>query len=131
MVPRISTSAQRASRWLLDCVWVGWFCLHASSTLSRRPALVHSLWLLVLLKLITPPLVPLRIIPWPEQSAVEDSQVKNRQPLGSVGIALLRCLSIPAHRFSLVKLKAVRPTIISSGQVKLGLGVAALGTSKQ
>ena len=34
---------------------------------SRRPALVHSLWLLVLLKMITPPLVPLRIIPWPEQ----------------------------------------------------------------
>src|SRR5438067_4544129 len=41
---------------------------------SRRPALVHSLWLLVLLKLITPPLVPLRIIPWPEQSAVKESE---------------------------------------------------------
>src|ERR687887_524383 len=27
----------------------------------RRPALAHALWLLVLLKLITPPLVPLRL----------------------------------------------------------------------
>jgi hypothetical protein len=30
--------------------------------LCRRPALVHSLWVLVLLKLITPPLVPLPIL---------------------------------------------------------------------
>src|SRR5208337_5618195 len=30
----------------------------------RRPALAHALWLLVLLKLITPPLVPLPIT-WP------------------------------------------------------------------
>src|SRR5215510_5872185 len=34
---------------------VGRFC--------RRPALVHSLWLLVLLKLVTPPLVQLPV-PW-------------------------------------------------------------------
>src|SRR5437868_6658575 len=48
---------------------------------SRRPALVHSLWLLVLLKMITPPLVPLRIIPWPEQPAVEESEpVADRPP---------------------------------------------------
>src|SRR5262249_5366761 len=35
-----------------------------ASRLCRRPALAHSLWLLVLLKLLTPPLwrVPL---PWP------------------------------------------------------------------
>jgi beta-lactamase regulating signal transducer with metallopeptidase domain len=32
--------------------------------LCRRPALVHSLWLLVLLKLVTPPVVPVRIA-WP------------------------------------------------------------------
>src|SRR3954469_14172856 len=30
----------------------------------RRPALVHSLWLLVLLKLLTPPLLPVPL-PWP------------------------------------------------------------------
>jgi beta-lactamase regulating signal transducer with metallopeptidase domain len=34
----------------------------------RRPALRHSLWLLVLLKLVTPPLVPIPV-PWP--AAVE------------------------------------------------------------
>ena len=34
---------------------------------SRRPALTHSLWLIVLLKLVTPPLVPLAI---PRTSAV-------------------------------------------------------------
>src|SRR5499425_77416 len=30
----------------------------------RRPALAHALWLLVLLKLVTPPLVPVAV-PWP------------------------------------------------------------------
>ena len=33
--------------------------------LCRRPALMHALWLLVLIKLITPPLVTLPM-PWPE-----------------------------------------------------------------
>src|SRR5436305_820920 len=32
--------------------------------LCRRPALTHGLWLLVLLKLVTPPLLSLAI-PWP------------------------------------------------------------------
>jgi hypothetical protein len=36
----------------------------AVSTVYRRPALVHGLWLLVLLKLVTPPLVFLPIA-WP------------------------------------------------------------------
>jgi bla regulator protein blaR1 len=31
----------------------------------RRPALLHSLWLLVLLKLVAPPLLPLRLLPHP------------------------------------------------------------------
>ena len=30
----------------------------------RKPALRHGLWLLVLLKLVTPPLLPLPILPW-------------------------------------------------------------------
>ena len=30
----------------------------------RRPALAHVLWLLVLLKLVTPPMVPVRVLPW-------------------------------------------------------------------
>ena len=36
----------------------------AVSRLCRRPALAHTLWLLVLLKLVTPPLIPLSL-PWP------------------------------------------------------------------
>jgi beta-lactamase regulating signal transducer with metallopeptidase domain len=33
----------------------------AVSSICRRPALVHSLWLLVLIKLITPPIVPVEV----------------------------------------------------------------------
>src|SRR5947209_9666503 len=36
----------------------------AAGWLGRRPALVHGLWLLVLLKLVTPPLLPVHV-PWP------------------------------------------------------------------
>ncbi|MFL5338751.1 MAG: M56 family metallopeptidase, partial [Gemmataceae bacterium] len=35
----------------------------------RRPALAHALWLLVLLKLVTPSFVPLRILPPPAEEA--------------------------------------------------------------
>jgi beta-lactamase regulating signal transducer with metallopeptidase domain len=45
----------------------------AVSRLWRRPALAHALWLLVLIKLITPPLFPVAM-PWPmtvELAAVE------------------------------------------------------------
>jgi beta-lactamase regulating signal transducer with metallopeptidase domain len=45
----------------------------AVGSLCRRPALVHSLWLLVLLKLVTPPLVSVPI-PWlarPDSAAQE------------------------------------------------------------
>lgn len=38
----------------------------AASRLFRRPALTHTLWVLVLLKLVTPPLVPFSL-PWPEE----------------------------------------------------------------
>src|SRR5213080_3539351 len=62
---------------------------------SRRPALVHSLWLLVLLKLITPPLVPLRIIPWPEQAAVEDSESATDRP-PEVGASAVAPPAMPA-----------------------------------
>ena len=36
----------------------------ASWVFRQRPALIHSLWLLVLLKLVTPPVVPFSV-PWP------------------------------------------------------------------
>ena len=37
-----------------------------SRPLARRPAILHGLWLLVLLKLVTPPFYELRL-PWPRQ----------------------------------------------------------------
>jgi beta-lactamase regulating signal transducer with metallopeptidase domain len=44
----------------------------AAAAVSRvcrgRPAVAHSLWLLVLLKLLTPPLLTLRV-PWPDRAA--------------------------------------------------------------
>src|SRR6516225_11506259 len=39
----------------------------------RRPALAHCLWLLVLFKLVTPPLWPVHI-PWPDSRAEIDDQ---------------------------------------------------------
>src|SRR5262249_24754367 len=60
---------------------------------SRRPALVHSLWVLVLLKLVTPPLVSLPVPGWhaaeeapqaasePRREAAEDaSRVRQTSP---------------------------------------------------
>jgi WD40 repeat protein/beta-lactamase regulating signal transducer with metallopeptidase domain len=41
----------------------------AAGRWSRRPALVHSLWLLVLIKLVTPPLIAVPVpIPWPSEA---------------------------------------------------------------
>src|SRR5262245_55640130 len=46
-----------------------------------RPALAHALWLLVLLKLVTPPLVPLRLA-WPfEMEASRDGEEAVNEPL--------------------------------------------------
>jgi beta-lactamase regulating signal transducer with metallopeptidase domain len=53
----------------------------AVSLTCRRPALVHALWLLVLVKLVTPPL--LRIpLPWPAPAGVaeSDAPVLGEQP---------------------------------------------------
>ncbi len=41
---------------------VVWFACRTAA-LRRRPALCHALWLLVLVKLVTPPLVPLPLLP--------------------------------------------------------------------
>jgi bla regulator protein BlaR1 len=51
-----------------------------ASLACRRPALGHSLWLLVLLKLVTPPLVPIRL---PMSRPAESPEVSPRteQPL--------------------------------------------------
>jgi beta-lactamase regulating signal transducer with metallopeptidase domain len=42
--------------------------------LCRRPALAHALWLLVLLKLLTPPLLPVAV-PWPEAAPAQEAAV--------------------------------------------------------
>jgi beta-lactamase regulating signal transducer with metallopeptidase domain len=53
----------------------------AAGRWSRRPALVHGLWVLALLKLVSPPLIPLAILSAPEEpSAIESLPA----PLGDV-----------------------------------------------
>jgi len=58
------------------------FCV---SRFCKKPAVIHGLWLLVLVKLVTPPLVPLRL-PWTYKTAPSLAQqpparVQARQPL--------------------------------------------------
>ena len=43
----------------------------AVALLSRRPALVHSLWLLVLIKLITPPIWQVEVFQLPKAPRAE------------------------------------------------------------
>jgi bla regulator protein BlaR1 len=51
----------------------------AVARFCRRPALRHALWLLVLLKLITPPLVPLSL-PWPRTEEAEPATAEPPPP---------------------------------------------------
>jgi beta-lactamase regulating signal transducer with metallopeptidase domain len=51
----------------------------AACLCRRRPALVHGLWLLVLLKLVTPPLLPVPV-PWPARDAGEESPAPEEPP---------------------------------------------------
>ena len=74
----------------------------AAGRWSRRPALVHSLWLLVLLKLLTPPLVPLSL-PWlasepPPPAAVEPAPELPRMALGPVAPEPVRDAPPPRAR---------------------------------
>ena len=45
--------------------------------LARRPAILHCLWLLVLLKLVTPPLYEIPI-PWPESLSPNEETAVGR-----------------------------------------------------
>jgi beta-lactamase regulating signal transducer with metallopeptidase domain len=59
----------------------------AVARLCRRPALTHTLWLLVLLKLVTPPLIPFSLS-WPaaespSQPAVGEPTVADAEPAES------------------------------------------------
>ena len=51
--------------------------------LARRPAILHCLWLLVLLKLVTPPLYQVPI-PWPESLSSDE---KNCAVIGPAQVA--------------------------------------------
>ncbi|MCH8828790.1 MAG: hypothetical protein IID45_04355, partial [Planctomycetes bacterium] len=52
------------------------------SRLFRRPALIHSLWLLVLIKLVTPPIVPIPIeVSWLERPAQDQVTTPVQEPL--------------------------------------------------
>jgi beta-lactamase regulating signal transducer with metallopeptidase domain len=60
------------------------------SRLCRKPALAHTLWLLVLLKLVTPPLVPCAL-PWPGGAepaalAAEDPPIAAEAPAFPAGL---------------------------------------------
>jgi beta-lactamase regulating signal transducer with metallopeptidase domain len=57
-----------ASAALLAVLVAGVACL------GRRPALAHGLWLLVLLKLVTPPFVPLHLH-WPERAKIVREEI--------------------------------------------------------
>ncbi len=59
---------------LLAVVVVGLACLFRA-----RPALVHGLWLLVMLKLVTPPLIQLPL-PWPPQDNERTAVVSAEEP---------------------------------------------------
>jgi beta-lactamase regulating signal transducer with metallopeptidase domain len=48
----------------------------AISRVCRRPALAHCLWLLVLLKLVTPPIIPVSV-PWPVAAEPAEADCDN------------------------------------------------------
>src|SRR5437762_2238687 len=60
----------------------------AVARLGRRPALAHALWLLVLLKLLTPPLIPVPIL-WPVGESEAGDQIaadtRPGPPAGAAG----------------------------------------------
>jgi beta-lactamase regulating signal transducer with metallopeptidase domain len=85
---------------LLELAWknvaiAGALALIAASVgrFVRRPALTHVLWLLVLVKLITPPLWHLTV-PWPAVGSDADSVVRTDDPVSE---APARQVSLPAE----------------------------------
>jgi beta-lactamase regulating signal transducer with metallopeptidase domain len=60
----------------------------AVARLGRRPALAHALWLLVLLKLLTPPLIPIPVL-WPGGATEAGDQIaadaRPGPPVGAAG----------------------------------------------
>src|SRR5205809_3545127 len=89
---------------------VGRFC--------KRPALTHALWLLVLLKLVTPPLLPVSCLPsgwsWDEP-----------QPAAAVEPAPAAPAPAPAIPLVMVQAPAPRP-VVEAEPVPMGSNVVDL-----
>ena len=79
----------------------------------RRPALVHSLWLLVLLKLVTPPLVPLPVawLEHPDTTAATSPTRATATPAGYQVVALAPPTIRPAATRVTVLIE-VRPGVL-------------------
>src|SRR5262245_40072665 len=80
----------------------------------RRPALLHGLWLLVLLKLVTPPLLPLPVRVLPAEAPAPIPVVATVQPAGYDPVTVGQFLSLPSKQDG-----------------ELGLGVTLESASKQ
>jgi beta-lactamase regulating signal transducer with metallopeptidase domain len=87
---------------------IGWVC--------RRPALMHSLWLLVLLKLLTPPLWPVRV-PWPAPAEAAQTISPVVRLLEPVPMDSLEMPREPADQesFALPPAPATAPAAVASG----------------
>ena len=89
---------------LTNAVLAGLLALAAcvASRLTRRQAVVHGLWLLALLKLVTPPLVELPLLPAvPAPAALRVAAAPAREPLPAAAEtpALRRSDSVPGVPF--------------------------------
>src|SRR6266542_2655488 len=91
---------------------VGRFC--------RRPALVHSLWLLVLLKLVTPPLVQLPVIPGLDTPAVEEHAAAHPQDEVAARVETLPeapdLVAVPARPPKVTVLVEMKPGVLFEPQ---------------
>lgn len=78
---------------------VAW-CLCRLRAMRARPALCHGLWMLVLLKLVTPPLIPLPVLPAlaghaPDESSTSPPAMESRARIGGE-IAIVGTNPVPS-----------------------------------
>jgi bla regulator protein blaR1 len=107
--------------------------------LARRPAILHCLWLLVLLKLVTPPLYEVPI-PWPETLTASSDDKANAESssIGATGavyyldVTDLRestALTVPAADVPVLAQKPVDDGIILSEETRVAIESACLWLS--
>jgi bla regulator protein BlaR1 len=83
----------------------------AAARLCRRPALAHTLWLLVLLKLLTPPLVPFSLS-WPAAECPIPATAEERPAPVVEPVALLELGPAPAEAEAADGLPAESPPAV-------------------